>query len=141
MQQLAVQARDNEDKNKIILQKNNDISALVRENANLTHKLDQSLQENKKLQNHLSNKTQEYNLSHAKDNEEKSNLIRIIRRLEEEKKMLQSVNSAAKGDVSLQIQQNRDLIRQNEALSAQFSEAKNLIIKLRQDQQALNKSR
>lgn len=43
MQQLAVQARDNEDKNKIILQKNNDISALVRENANLTHKLDQSL--------------------------------------------------------------------------------------------------
>lgn len=73
-----------------------------------------------------------------KNSEEKANLIKIVRRLEDEKKMLESVNSTAKGDISSQLQQNKELITRNESLSKELSDTSSDLASAKKENEALN---
>jgi predicted RNase H-like nuclease (RuvC/YqgF family) len=97
-----------------------EIAALVKVNQEVRGRLEAKENEVNSYISILNTKNQEYDRMVKNNSEEKSNLIRIVRRLEDEKRMLESVNSSAKGDISSQIKQNQDLINRNQTLSKEM---------------------
>ena len=65
-------------------------------------KLEKSTGENTAILNRLNSRNHEYEQTVKANNEEKQTLLKIIRRLEEEKKALENVNISAKGSASEQ---------------------------------------
>ncbi len=73
-----------------------EIASWTNENAKLQKTIEQKDEEISGYALKLNMKSLQHDSSVKSNNEEKSNLIRIVRRLEEEKKTLQEINAAAK---------------------------------------------